>query len=314
VVLIRIGVSVSTKPRELKAVSKQEPARGYAVLSLLALAVIWGYNWVMMKVGVSYSPPFDFAAMRAFFGALCLFLVMIGLRRPLMPQEIPGTFLLGILQTGGVLGLSMWALVSGGAGKTAILNYTMPFWVLLFAWIFLGERLRGMQWLSVGLALGGLLFILMPLSLSSDLTSKGLALLSGISWALSAIVAKKLQHKASLDLLSLTAWQMLFGSLPLILVSLLVPAPPINWSIPFIAALIYNVIPGNAIAWVLWLYALNRLSAGTAGLGMLATPVIGVLAAWVQLGEQPGLTESVGLVLIITALACNSIQALRPQH
>ncbi len=291
--------------------SKPEPARGYAVLALLALAVIWGYNWVVMKVGVRYSPPFDFAAMRAFFGALCLFLVMIGLRKPIVPKEIPGTFLLGILQTGGVIGLSMWALVSGGAGKTAILNYTMPFWVLLLAWIFLGEQLQGMQWLSVSLALGGLLFVLMPLSLTSDLTSKGLALLSGISWALSAIVAKKLQQKASLDLLSLTAWQMLFGSIPLILVSLLVPAPPINWSVPFVAALIYNVIPGNAIAWVLWLYALSRLSAGTASLGLLTIPAVGVLTAWAQLGEKPGLTESVGIVLIITALVVNSIQAIR---
>jgi drug/metabolite transporter (DMT)-like permease len=267
-----------------------------------------------MKVGLRYSPAFDFAAMRALFGALSLFLVMIGLHRPIRPKEIPGTFLLGILQTGGVLGFSMWALVSGGAGKTAVLNYTMPFWVLILAWIVLGERLRGLQWLSVGLALGGLLFILMPFNLTSDLMSKGLALLSGITWALSAIVAKKLHQKASLDLLSLTAWQMLFGSIPLILVALVVPAPPVDWSAQFIAALIYNVIPGSAIAWLLWLYALSQFSAGTAGLGMLVTPVIGVLAAWVQLGEKPGLSESVGIVLITTALAFNFIQAVRPQH
>ena len=288
--------------------SKQKPSQGYALLALAALAIIWGYNWVVMKVGLRYSPPFDFAAMRAFFGALSLFLVMIVLHRPLKPQEIPGTFLLGILQTSGVLGLSMWALVSGGAGKTAVLNYTMPFWVLLFAWIVLGERLRGLQWLGVGLALAGLLFMLMPFSLTSDLMSKGLALLSGITWASSAIVAKKLHQQASLDLLSLTAWQMLFGSIPLILVALVVPTPPIDWSIPFIAALVYNIIPGNAIAWLLWLYALSRLSAGAAGLGTLIIPAIGVLAAWVQLGEKPGLNETVAIVLIVVALACNSIE------
>lgn len=305
--ILRAGIKLNSS----KTVSKQETSRGYAVFALLALAVIWGYNWVVMKVGVQYSPPFDFAAMRAFFGALCLFLVMIGLRKPILPKEIPGTFLLGMLQTSGVIGLSIWALVSGGAGKTAVLNYTMPFWVLLLAWICLGERLRGVQWLSVGLALSGLVFILMPFSLTSDLTSKGLALLSGISWAVSVIVAKKLHQNTSLDLLSLTAWQMLFGSIPLIIVALLVPAEPINWSFPFIAALVYNVVPANAIAWLLWLYALSRLSAGTAGLGMLVTPAIGVLAAWVQLGERPGLTESFGIILIVTALAFNSIQTIR---
>ncbi len=291
--------------------SKQKPSQGYALLALVALTIIWGYNWVVMKVGLRYSPPFDFAAMRAFFGALSLFLVMIVLHKPLKPKAILGTFLLGILQTGGVLGFSMWALVSGGAGKTAVLNYTMPFWVLLFAWIVLGERLRGLQWLGVGLALAGLLFMLMPFSLTSDLMSKGLALLSGITWALSVIVAKKLHQKASLDLLSLTAWQMLFGSIPLILVALVIPALPIEWSIPFIAALVYNIIPGNAISWLLWLYALSRLSAGAAGLGTLMTPAIGVLAAWAQLGEKPGLNESVAIVLIVVALACNSIQSVK---
>lgn len=235
--------------------------RGSAVLALAALAIVWGYNWVVMKVGVQYSSPFDFAAMRALFGAISLFLVMLWLRKPILPKEVPGTFLTGLLQTSGVLGLTMWALVSGDAGKTAVLNYTMPFWVLLLAWLVLGERLRGVQWLGVVLALGGLLLILMPLSLTDGLMNKALALLSGFTWALGAIVAKKLHQKNTLDLLSFTAWQMLFGSIPLILAALLVPAPPITWSPAFIAALIYNVIPASAIAWLLWFYALSRLSA-----------------------------------------------------
>jgi drug/metabolite transporter (DMT)-like permease len=295
---------------EIGFVSKPEHPQVCAILCLLALGGIWGYNWVVMKVAVAHSSPFDFAAMRAFFGALSLFLVMIGFRRPISPKEIPATFLLGTLQTTAVLCFSMWALVRGGAGKTAILNYTMPFWLLLFAWIALGERLRGVQWLSMGLTLTGLVFILTPFSLTSDLMSETLAILSGISWALAAIVAKKLNQRTSLDVLSLTAWQMLFGSVPLIFVALAVPSPPIDWSLPFIAALAYNVTVANALAWVLWFYALSKLSAGTAGLGTLIIPVIGILAAWVQLGERPGANEAVGIVLILAALGLNVFQAM----
>jgi drug/metabolite transporter (DMT)-like permease len=291
--------------------SKPEHPQVSAILCLLALGGIWGYNWVVMKVGVAYSSPFDFAAMRAFLGALSLFLVMIAFRGPISPKEIPATFLLGTLQTTGVLCFSMWALVRGAAGKTAILNYTMPFWLLLFAWIALGERLRGLQWLSMGLTLTGLVFILMPFSLTSDLKSETLAILSGISWALAAIVAKKLNQRTSLDVLSLTAWQMLFGSIPLIAVALVVSSPPIDWSVPFIAALAYNVIVANALAWVLWFYALSKLSAGTAGLGTLIIPVIGILAAWVQLGERPGANEAVGIALILTALGLNVFHAMK---
>jgi drug/metabolite transporter (DMT)-like permease len=292
-------------------VSKPQNSEGYAALCLLALGGIWGYNWVVMKLGVAHSSAFDFAAMRAFFGALSLFLVMFAFRKPILPKEIPRTFFLGTLQTTAVLGFSMWALVRGGAGKTAILNYTMPFWLLLFARIALGERLRGLQWLSMGLTLSGLVFILLPFSLTSDLKSETLAILSGISWALAAIVAKKLNRRTSLDVLSLTAWQMLFGSIPLIAVAFAVPSGPIDWSLPFIAALAYNVTIANALAWVLWFYALSKLSAGTTGLGTLIIPVIGILAAWVQLGERPGANEAVGIVLILTALGLNVFQAMK---
>jgi drug/metabolite transporter (DMT)-like permease len=264
-----------------------------------------------MKVAVQYASPFDYAALRLFLGGICLLAVLIWLRKPILPKEILGTFLSGSLQLGGFYGLSTWAIVNGGAGKTAVLNYAMPFWVLLLAWLVLGERLRRLQWLSVVIALAGLLIILMPFSFNEALFSKGLALLSSVSWAVGIIISKRLQQKTSLDLLSYTTWQMLFGCIPLVLIALFIPSSPITWSVPFMAALFYSVVPGNAIAWLLWFYALSRLSAGSAGLGTLATPVAGVLAAWIQLGEQPTLFEATGMLLIVCALGVNTMQALK---
>jgi drug/metabolite transporter (DMT)-like permease len=81
---------------------------------------------------------------------------------------------------------------------------------------------------------------------------------------------------------------------------------------PFISVMIYSVILGNAVAWLLWFYALSRLPAGMAGLGMLGAPVVGVLTAWIQLGEKPTLPETIGMVLIISALVLNSTQAIKP--
>ncbi|MBD2101684.1 DMT family transporter [Leptolyngbya sp. FACHB-261] len=286
---------------------KKEPTKGYAVLALFALAALWGYNWVQMKIAVQYASPFTFAALRMVFGAASLFVPMLWLRKPLLPKEIPGTFLLGLLQSAGVYGLSTWALVSGGAGKTAVLVYTMPFWTLLLAWLILGERVRRAQWIAIALSVSGLILILEPLNPGGTVVSKVLAVLAGASWAGGAIVAKRLRQAVELDLLSLTAWQTLFGALPLILIATFVPSMPIIWSPEFIVALVYNIIPGTAVAMLLWLYILNHLSASSAGLGMLMNPVVGVLAAWVQLGEKPGPMESIGMALIIVALAFNSM-------
>jgi len=280
---------------------------------LLLLSVIWGYNWVVMKVALRDCGTFDFAALRTALGALSLFVVLAWRRAPLAPRNISGAAWLGLLQTSAFIGLTVWAVDVGGAGRTAVLVYTMPFWVLVLAWPILGERIRGLQWLAVVLAFAGLMSILEPWQLRGELQSKVLAVVAGVAWAASVIVAKKLHIRGGEELLSLTAWQMLLGAVPLVVAALLVPSAPIHWTGSFIAALLYNIIPANALAWLLWLYVLNKLSAGLASLGMLVTPVLGVLAAWVQLGERPGALEALGMLLVGIALALFSYYSVR-QH
>lgn len=283
-----------------------------AFIALFILTVIWGYNWVVMKSALAYAGAFQFAALRTVIGALCLFAVLLVLRKPLRVKEIPTLILLGVLQTSGFTGVLIWALVEGGAGKTAVLTYTMPFWVMMLAWPLLGEKLKGMQWPAAALSTMGMLFILDPFHLGADKFSMFLAVLSGVFWALSVIVAKKLhQRTPDLDLFALTAWQMLFGSIPIVVVAALVPAPAIQWTPYFIGAVIFNSVFCNALAWLLWLYALQRLSAGVASMSSMLAPVIGVLAAWVQLNEVPNTTEFIGMTLIAMSLLIISIVSIR---
>jgi drug/metabolite transporter (DMT)-like permease len=290
--------------------SKKITIRAFAALMLLT--VIWGYNWVVMKSALEYAGAFEFAALRTVIGALCLFAVIIYMRKPLRVKEMPTLILLGIMQTSGFTGLLIWALVEGGAGKPAVLTYTMPFWVMVLAWPMLGEKLRGLQWPAAILSTMGMLFILDPLHLGTDTFSMFLAVLSGIFWALSVILAKKLhQRSPDLDLLTLTAWQMFFGSIPLVVVALLVPSPPIQWTPYFIGAVIFNAVFCNALAWLLWLYALQRLTAGVASMSSMLAPVIGVLAAWLQLNEVPSATELIGMTLIAASLVIISMISIR---
>jgi drug/metabolite transporter (DMT)-like permease len=280
--------------------------------ALILLSVLWGYNWVVMKYALLDAGPFQFGAMRTFFGALCLMLVMWAMKKPLKPKEWPTLIMLGVLQTCGFTGLIIWALVHGGAGKTAVLTYTMPFWVMVLAWPLLGEKIRGIQWLAVFSSLFGLIIIFDPLHLGRDFFSMSLAVMAGIFWALAVILAKKLHQRApDLDLVSLTAWQMFFGSLPLVVVAFMVDAPPIHWSPRLFAAIGFNAILCNALAWLLWLYALQRLAAGVASMTSMLAPLIGVLAAWVHLGEAPSSFEIVGMLLIGLALVLISVHAMR---
>jgi drug/metabolite transporter (DMT)-like permease len=283
-----------------------------AFVALFLLTLIWGYNWVVMKLAVQYASPFQFAGLRTFLGALMLFLVLFLSKRPLKLQEFPTMMLLGILQTCGFTGLLIWALVEGGAGKTAVLSYTMPFWVMLFAWPLLGEKVQGWQWLAVAFALFGIVLIFDPLHIKGDGVSMLMALGSGISWAASAIVSKKLhKRRPDLDLLNITAWPTLLGAIPIIIVALILPAPPIVWSNTFILTVIYSIFLSGSLAWVLWTYALQRLPAGVASMASMLAPVIGVASAWWQLGERPSQTELIGMLLIAMALVTISTITIR---
>lgn len=278
-----------------------------AILALLAIAILWGYNWTQMKIAVQYASPFTFAALRTLCGGLALFGGMLILRQPFQIKELSLTFWLGVFQTAGVYGLASWALVSGGAGKTSVLVYTMPFWTVLLAGYFLGERVNRTQWIAIAIAFSGLLIILDPFQMQGSVFSGILAVLAGLSWAAGSIVAKKINAKAQVNLLALTAWQTLFGALPLIAIALLLPQQPIQWTPAFIGALLYNILPGTAIPMVLWLYVLTQLSAGMSGLGMLLTPVLGVLFAALQLGEQPQLNEWIGMSCVLGGLVLISL-------
>ena len=296
--------STSSPPAQNADAASAQVARGrdLGILALVVLGPIWGYGWVATKVALGYSQPLTFAALRLVLTVLCLFLMLVATRRSLRPPPLGYTTVIGVLQTTAFVGLVMVALHSGGAGKVAVLTYTMPFWLLLLAWTFLGERLRGVQWLAVLLAFAGLVLVVSPWQIHG-VTSSVLTIAGGFAWAASALVVKLMQRRHHVDVLSLTTWQMTVGSVPLILIAVLTYSGGPDWTAGFIWGLAYTVLLANALAWVLWLYALRTLSAGAAGLGTLAIPVVGVVAAWLQLGERPSAVEAAGMTFIVGALA-----------
>ena len=285
-------------------------ARRYLpVATLIALALIWGYSWVPFKIGVVHSSPFVFATLRIIPGSLLMLGLMVVLGKPLKPKAVGLTMLLGLLQTSGFLGFSMMALVSGGAGRTSILANTWQFWILLMAWPILGERLRGSQWLSVLLGVSGLVLIIAPWHLSG--VASALYTLGGaVSWAGSSIVAKVLRRRHTVDLLSLTTWQMLFGAVPLLLLALVFRGDLPDWSAAFDLSLVFTLLVTTCLGSFMWLYALRELPAGIAGLGTLGTPVFGILFSWAQLGERPTALEGAGMVIILVGMAILFVRSI----
>jgi drug/metabolite transporter (DMT)-like permease len=283
--------------------SSNSLARWLPLLALVVLSLTWGYTWVTAKQGLAYAPPFAFAAERAVGGALALFLALKIMGRPIRLVAPGPTLAIGLTQVAGFMALQTWALVEGGPGKTAVLIFTMPIWTLLMAWPILGERIRGSQWLAALSTLTGLLLIIAPWDMHSSLLSKILGVSAALCWAIGTILIKRLRSRHEVDLLALTTWQMVLGALPLVLLAVVIPERPTDWSINYIGILVFMCVASTAMCWWLWIYILDRVPAWEASLSVLGTPVVAILSSRLTLGEEFKAAEVTGILLIGCGLA-----------
>ena len=161
------------------------------------------------------------------------------------------------------------------------------------------ERL---QWVAIVAAAFGLVLIVQPWGFYGNHLSNVLSVGAGIVWALGAIMVKRLQEREPMDLLSMTAWQMTLGCIPLIALSFLVPEEAIIWSTRFVGNLIFIAIGVTGLGSMLWMYALSNLKAGIAGLATLAAPPIAMISSALYFQEHPNVAEWFGMFFILMAL------------
>ena len=284
-------------------------SRSGAYVALAALTLIWGMNWMAMKFGLRYAHPVVYNIERTLLAIAVLFAVMLWERRPLRPESWVAVVVTGFFQTTINFGATTMALAGGGAGRTSVLVFTMPFWTMLIAWPVLHERVRGTQWLAVGFALVGVVLVVEPWHWEGELAPKLWATLSGFGWAAGSIATKYYQRRHRLDLLNLLTWQMVAGIIPICLIPVVYPLPPAEWNIVYAAALSYAGVVATAIGFILWSAILVWLPAGTASLNMFAIPVIALVSSMLVFAERLTALEWLGIASIGTGLVIVSIRA-----
>ncbi|WP_442862071.1 DMT family transporter [Bordetella sp. 02P26C-1] len=269
---------------------------------LVATIVAWAGSWIAMKVMVPYMGAFQITASRFLLGAAALFAVLLVTGRPLGIPPWKMTLLIGVTQTAGFQVLVQLALTQGGVGKVAGLAYTMPFWVIIFAWMILGERPGARQGVAFAFAAAGLICFLEPWHGLGNWLSATLAVGAGLSWGLGTVLSKRMFDRHAPDVMTFTAWQLLLGGMAAVPAAIWVPQPPVLWGWPLTLALLYSALIATAAAWLLWLLVLRRLPASIAGLSSLGVPLVATFLAWLLLNEYPTWSEISGLALIMIGL------------
>ena len=280
-----------------------------AYIALALLTLIWGFNWIVMKFGLEYAHPVTYNIERTLLAIAVLFTVMIWKRQPLRPQSWIAIVVTGFFQTTINFAATTMALASGGAGRTAVLVFTMPFWTMLIARPVLQERVRGSEWLAVAFALIGLLFVVEPWNWQGNLEPKLWATLSGFGWAAGTVSTKYFVRRHRLDMLNLIAWQMVTGIVPILFIPLVFPLAPAQWNTVYVLAIVYAGVIATGAGFVLWTAILGVLPAGTASLNMFAIPVIAIVSSMAVFGEHIMEIEWLGIASIGLGLAILSVRA-----
>lgn len=296
------------------ASSASEPtiSRRTALVLLGFVIVIWGINWPVMKFGLQTLPPFSFAAVRIVLGAITLFAVLAVRGRVTWPkrQDFSVLISVGLGQIGAFLAFITLALQHVDAGRSAILSYTTPIWVVPAAVILLGERMGTRTVLGLILGFIGIAALFNPWEFDwSDrdtLIGNGYLLLAAFAWGATILHVKI--HRWHSSALELAPWQLLVAAAPLTLLALIFERgqwPPLDHATMLILA--FNGPISTAFAVWAWITVNRTLPAITSSLGSLGVPVVGLIASVIALGEPLDVASVAGLAFIIGGLVLVSL-------
>lgn len=271
-------------------------------LAVAFLVGVWSLSWVVMKTSQSACDPLLFGTLACGLGALVTFGGYW--LRGRHPRRPPWGFLgwAGVLGVGSFQICAQLALSSGGAGKTILLIYSMPFWATAIAWRVLGEVPRPAEKVGLGLAAVGLLLVVAPWE-AAPVAASLWALGSGLSWAAGAVATRRLlQQAGTVTPIEASTWQLAIGTVPLAIAWWLLSSRGLTVTPGLVGALAYNAVLCGVPAWAMWGLVVKRLPMAGAGLVSLLVPMAGVGWAWLFLGERPSGLEGVGMAIILVAL------------
>src|SRR4051812_7669786 len=282
------------------------PARDWRIpVAWLTLCVVWSSTWLVIKIGLRDLPPVSFVAWRFVIAILVLLVISIG-RVRLLPSTRADYLILagtGVLMFSLNYALLFWAELHVSSGLAAVIQASIPIFGMVFAhWMLPDEPLRWQRLAGALVAMVGVVFICARL-LSFD---GWLAFLGGLGVTVGAataafsnvvLKAKKIQLAPSM----LAAWQMIFGTIPLLLLGFVLDGNPLRFHCTSraIVCLLYLAAIGSSFTFLLLYWLLPRMSVTNLQTISLITPPGAIALGWAFGDEKLSIWAMLGAALVL---------------
>ncbi|EPS2038726.1 TPA: O-acetylserine/cysteine exporter [Citrobacter braakii] len=279
-------------------------------LLALLVVVVWGLNFVVIKVGLHNMPPLMLAGLRFL---LVAFPAIFFVARP----KIPLSLLLGY---GLTISFGQFAFLFSAikfgmpAGLASLVLQAQAFFTIILGAFAFGERLQGKQRVGIALAIFGVL-VLIEASLNGQhvgMLGFMLTLAAALSWASGNIFNKKImQHTSRPAVMSLVVWSALIPVVPFFLTSILLDGPTqiiqslVAIDMTTILSLVYLAFVATIVGYGIWGSLLGRYETWRVAPLSLLVPVVGLASAAVLLDETLTGLQLLGALLIMAGLYIN---------
>jgi len=284
--------------------ASSRPTRNQGIAFLLIAVFGWGLTWPVNKLLLEAMSPYWLAAFRSAVAAATLLAISLPGGRLVVPPraDMPVLLSITLLHMVGFSVLAAIGLQLVPVGRSVVLAYTTPLWVMPGAALFLGERLTPRRMLGVALGLLGLAVLFNPFAFDwSDRTSllgHAALLVAALFWAASILHVRGHAWRSTPS--QLVPWETFLATAILFAIAFASgPWPAIEWSGRLIGLLLATSVLGTVLPYWAVASAGRRLSAGAVSLGLLGAPIIGIVVATLALGEAPDTTVWIAIACVI---------------
>jgi drug/metabolite transporter (DMT)-like permease len=278
------------------------------VLAFLSIYLIWGSTYLLNKIAVGQLEPFMLAGVRFLSASFLMFLIVKVSRKSLKVTlvQLKNAAIAGFLFLAIGNGVVVWTLSYVDSGLAALTIASQPLIVLLLLWILENKRIKLFSWVGVFVGLLGMYLLISQNQITSSPESlKGILMIIGcvITWGYASIFVGKAELPK--NYLVNSAYQMFFGSLWLILMSIIKQEhwiSPYEWDINVKWSMLGLVIFGSIVAFTSFNYLLRTVSPEKVATSTYINPIVAMILGYLVLNETISTQSVVAAVVLLTGV------------